>query len=159
MRLVLTNGVKLMLKRQAAELLGVTPARVSQLIRDGYLKPSPDGSITAAAVEHCRRHAPIAWQVSGLKSGRRSAAQAERERLDRLWYAVASKMVCRGKQVAWAGLQELAIRSGAAGMARLPRRHPCSCSRADRRLRKTEGGEVASTPVWAGRRRLTAWEA
>lgn len=85
-----------MLKRQAAELLGVTPARVSQLIRDGYLKPSPDGSITAAAVEHCRRHAPIAWQVSGLKSGRKSAAQAERERLNRLWYAVASKLRGQG---------------------------------------------------------------
>jgi hypothetical protein len=85
-----------MLKRQAAELLGVTPARVSQLIRDGYLKPSPDGSITAAAVEHCRRHAPVAWQVSGLKSGRKSAAQHERERLDRLWYAVASKLRGQG---------------------------------------------------------------
>ena len=92
-----------MLKRQAAELLGVTPARVSQLIRDGYLRPSPDGTITAEAVEHCRRHAPIAWQVSGLKSGRKSAAQHERERLDRLWYAVASKMVARGYKD-WQGL-------------------------------------------------------
>jgi len=85
-----------MLKRQAAELLGVSPARVSQLIRDGYLKPSPDGSITAAAVEHCRRHAPVAWQIPGAKSGRKSAVQAERERLDQLWYAVAIKMAGAG---------------------------------------------------------------
>ena len=92
-----------MLKRQAAESLGVSPARVSQLIRDGYLKPSPDGSITAAAVEHCRQHAPVAWQPAGIRSGRRSAAQAERERLDRLWYAVASKMVARGYKD-WQGM-------------------------------------------------------
>ena len=91
-----------MLKRQAAELLGVSPARVSQLIRDGYLKPSPDGSITAAAVEHCRRHAPVAWQVPGMKSGRKSAAQAEGERRDRLWRAVASKMAGLGYE-GWQG--------------------------------------------------------
>ena len=87
-----------MLKRQAAESLGVSPARVSQLIRDGYLKPSPDGSITAAAVEHCRQHAPVTWQVPGAKSGRKSAAQAERERKDRLWRAVAAKMASKGYQ-------------------------------------------------------------
>jgi hypothetical protein len=91
-----------MLKRQAAEMLGISPARVSQLIRDGYLKPSPDGSITAAAVEHCRRHAPVTWQVPGMKSGRKSAAQHERERLDRLWYAVASKMAGKGYK-GWQG--------------------------------------------------------
>jgi DNA-binding transcriptional regulator YdaS (Cro superfamily) len=85
-----------MLKHQAAELLGVSPARVSQLIRDGHLKPSPDGSITAAAVEQCRRHAPIAWQPAGVRSGRRSAAQAERDRLDQLWYVVATKMAAAG---------------------------------------------------------------
>ena len=67
-----------MLKRQAAESLGVSPARVSQLIRDGYLKPSPDGSIMAAAVEHCSQHAPVAWQPAAIRSGRRSVAQAER---------------------------------------------------------------------------------
>jgi DNA-binding transcriptional regulator YdaS (Cro superfamily) len=91
-----------MLKRQAAELLGVSPARVSQLIRDGYLKPSPDGSITAAAVEHCRRHAPVAWQIPGAKSGRKSAAQAEQERKDRLWRLVAAKMAGMGYQ-GWQG--------------------------------------------------------
>jgi hypothetical protein len=85
-----------MLKRQAAELLGVSPARVSQLIRDGYLTPEPDGSVTAAAVEHCRCHAPIAWQPAGVRSGRRPAAQAERDRLDQLWYAVATKMAAAG---------------------------------------------------------------
>ena len=82
----------LALKKQAAGLLGISPARVSQLIRDGHLKPSPDGSITAAAVEHCRRHAPVTWQVPGMKSGRKSAAQHERERCNRRWYAVASKL-------------------------------------------------------------------
>lgn len=85
-----------MLKRQAAELLGVSAARVSQLIANGHLKRSPDGSITAAAVEHCRQHAPVAWQVPSAKSGRKSAAQAERERRDRLWHAVASKMAGLG---------------------------------------------------------------
>lgn len=85
-----------MLKKQAAELLGVTPARVSQLIRDGYLKPSPDGSVSAAAVEHCRQHAPVAWQVPGAKSGRRSAEQAEQDRIDLLWCAVAAKMAAAG---------------------------------------------------------------
>jgi hypothetical protein len=85
-----------MLKRQAAELLGVSPARVSQLIRDGYLTPEPNGSVTAEAVEHCRRHAPIAWQPAGIRSGRRSAAQTERDRLDSLWYVVATKMAAAG---------------------------------------------------------------
>ena len=83
-----------MLKRQAAELLGVSPARVSQLIRDG--------SITAAAVEHCRQHAPVAWQIPGAKSGRKSAAQAEQERKDRLWRLVAAKMAGKGYQ-GWQG--------------------------------------------------------
>jgi hypothetical protein len=91
-----------MLKRQAAELLRVSPARVSQLIRDGHLKPSPDGSITAAAVEHCRQHAPVAWQVPSAKSGRKSAAQVERERIDRLWWLVAAKMAGKGYQ-SWQG--------------------------------------------------------
>ena len=85
-----------MLKKEAAELLGVTPARVSQLIRDGFLKTSHDGSVSAAAVEHCRRHAPVAWQVPGAKSGRRSAEQAQRERMDQLWCAVAAKMAAAG---------------------------------------------------------------
>jgi hypothetical protein len=71
---------------------------VSQLIRDGFLTPSPDGSITAAAVEHCRRHAPVAWQIPGAKSGRKSAAQAEQERKDRLWRLVAAKMAGKGYQ-------------------------------------------------------------
>ena len=91
-----------MLKRQAADLLGVSPARVSQLIRDGYLKPSPDGSISAAAVEHCRRHAPVSWQHPGAKSGRKSGTQAERERKDRLWRVVAAKMAGLG-YMGWQG--------------------------------------------------------
>jgi hypothetical protein len=84
-----------MLKVKAAEMLGVTPARVSQLIRDKHLRPEPDGSITVAEVERCRREAPVNWQSAGMKSGRKSAAQHERERRDSLWYAVASKL--RGK--------------------------------------------------------------
>ena len=85
-----------MLKRQAAQMLGVSPARVSQLVRDGHLQAEPDGSITKAAVDYCRRHAPVAWQHPEARSGRRSAVQAERERLDQLWYAVAMKMRARG---------------------------------------------------------------
>ena len=81
-----------MLKKQAAELLGISPARVSQLIRDKHLTPEPDGSISPEAVEHCRRHAPIAWQVPGGKSGRKSHAQLERERLDACWRSVAAKL-------------------------------------------------------------------
>jgi hypothetical protein len=37
-----------------------------------------------------------------MKSGRKSAAQHERERLDRLWYAVASKMAGKGYK-GWQG--------------------------------------------------------
>ena len=85
-----------MLKRQAAELLGVSPARVSQLVRDGHLQVEPDGSITREAVEHCRQHAPVAWQHPQMRSGRKSAAQAERERLDALWFLVAQKMRIAG---------------------------------------------------------------
>jgi hypothetical protein len=85
-----------MLKRQAAEMLGVTPARVSQLIRDGYLVPEPDGSVTVAEVERCKRNAPVSWQSAGMKSGRKSAATHERERRDSLWYAVASKLRGQG---------------------------------------------------------------
>ena len=73
-----------------------------QLIRDGYLKPSPDGSITAAAAENCRQHPPVAWQIPVAKPGQKSAAKAERERKDRLWTAVAAKMACRGYQ-GWQG--------------------------------------------------------
>ena len=84
-----------MLKVKAAELLGITPARVSQLIKAGHLRPQADGSITVAEVERCRREAPVSWQSPGMKSGRKSAAQHERERRDSLWYAVAMKL--RGK--------------------------------------------------------------
>ena len=85
-----------MLKSKAAALLGVTPARVSQLIRDKHLKPEPDGSITVAEVERCRRQAPVSWQSAGMKSGRKSAAQHERERKDLLWHNIASKLRGRG---------------------------------------------------------------
>lgn len=83
-----------MLKKEAASLLGVTPARVSQLIRDGSLKPEADGSVTEAAVEQCRRS--VAWQHPEMKSGRKSAAQHERERRDLLWCSVTSKLRGQG---------------------------------------------------------------
>ena len=56
--------------------------------------PEAEGSVTEAAVEHCRRS--VAWQVPGMKSGRKSAAQHERELRDSLWYAVASKLRGQG---------------------------------------------------------------
>ena len=64
-----------MLKRDAAALLGVSPARVSQLIRDGHLRPEPDGSVTPAEVDRCRRCEPINWQMACARSGRRPAAR------------------------------------------------------------------------------------
>jgi hypothetical protein len=85
-----------MLKVKAAEMLGITPARVSQLIKAGHLHPQADGSLTVAEVERCRREAAVNWQSAGMKSGRKSAAQHERERRDSLWYAVASKLRGQG---------------------------------------------------------------
>lgn len=85
-----------MLKSKAAEMLGVTPARVSQLIRDGHLHPQADGSIAATELERCRREAPVSWQSAGHKSGRKSAAQHDRERKDLLWYNVGVKLRGRG---------------------------------------------------------------
>jgi hypothetical protein len=93
-----------MLKSKAAEMLGVSPARVSQLIRDGHLHPQADGTITAAEVERCRRDAPVSWQSTGMKSGRKSAAQHERERKDLLWYNIGVKLRGRGYQ-SWTSAQ------------------------------------------------------
>jgi hypothetical protein len=85
-----------MLKKQAAEALGITPARVSQLIKAGQLRPEPDGSVSAAEVARCRREASVSWQTAGMKSGRKSAAQLERERKDLLWYNIGVKLRGRG---------------------------------------------------------------
>jgi hypothetical protein len=85
-----------MLKSKAAELLGVTPARVSQLIKAGHLHPQADGSLSVTEVERCRRQAPVSWQSAGMKSGRKSAAQHERERKDLLWYNISVKLRGRG---------------------------------------------------------------
>lgn len=85
-----------MLKKQAAALLNITPARVSQLIKAGDLRPEPDGSVTPAEVERVRRSLP--WQPEGFKSGRKSAAQHEQERQERLWYLVAQKLRALGYQ-------------------------------------------------------------
>lgn len=62
-----------MLKKAAAMLLGVSPARVSQLIRDGHLHPEEDGNLTYEEVERCRCQEPIAWQMACARSGRRPA--------------------------------------------------------------------------------------
>ena len=70
-----TTSRSAMLKKDAASLLGVSPSRVSQLIRHGHLRPEPDGTITAAEVERCRRQEPIGWQPPYLRSGRRPAAR------------------------------------------------------------------------------------
>jgi excisionase family DNA binding protein len=60
------------LKKQAAELLGVSPQRISQLIRDGHLRPERDGSITREEVERCRQKAAVAWRPPYMdKGGRR----------------------------------------------------------------------------------------
>ena len=85
-----------MLKSKAAELLGITPARVSQLIKAGHLHPQADGSIAVTELERCLREAPVSWQSAGHKSGRKSAAQHERERKDLLWYNVSLKLRGRG---------------------------------------------------------------
>jgi hypothetical protein len=85
-----------MLKVKAAEMLGVSPARVSQLIKNGHLHPQADGSITVSEIERCRREAPVSWQSAGMKSGRKSAAQHERERKDLLWYNIGVKLRGRG---------------------------------------------------------------
>jgi len=53
-------------------------------------------TITRASVANYRRNASVSRQVPGLKSDRKSAAQAERERLNRLWHAVAAKMAGKG---------------------------------------------------------------
>ena len=85
-----------MLKSKAAELLGISPARISQLIKAGHLHPQADGSISVSDVERCRREAPVSWQSAGMKSGRKSAAQHERERKDLLWHNISSKLRGRG---------------------------------------------------------------
>jgi glutathione S-transferase len=56
-------------------------------------------TITRAPVANYRRNASVSRQVPGLKSDRKSAAQAERERLNRLWHAVAAKMAGKGYTV------------------------------------------------------------
>jgi hypothetical protein len=93
-----------MLKVKAAEMLGISPARVSQLIKAGHLRPEPDGSISVAEVERCKRQAPVHWQSAGMKSGRKSAATHERERRDSLWYAVAMRLRGRGYS-SWSSAQ------------------------------------------------------
>jgi hypothetical protein len=75
-------------KCDCAEILGVSRARISQLVRDGHLHPEPDGKVLESELDRCRRCEPINWQIPCLKSGRRSAA-VERERREQLaWFNV-----------------------------------------------------------------------
>ena len=78
-----------MLKTQAAARLGVTKARVSQLIRDGHLRPDDQGLITAQELQRFKREAPIKFQHPGCRSGRRSAAQRQAEAEAAAWSRVA----------------------------------------------------------------------
>ena len=72
--LSVSGFIAAMLKKEAAALLGVSPARVSQLIAKGHLHPEPDGSISPTEVERCRRREPINWQPPYIRSGRRPAS-------------------------------------------------------------------------------------
>jgi len=90
------SRTKHLFKKDAAALLGVTPARVSQLIRDGYLMPGPDGLISPDEVERCRRDAPIAWQLPGCKSGRPSHAELRERQAWRAWAQVEGQLARDG---------------------------------------------------------------
>ena len=85
-----------LLKKDAATLLGVTPARISQLIRDGYLRPDPDGLITPEEVARCKREAPVAWQLPGYKSGRPSDAELRERSTWRGWAQVEGQLARDG---------------------------------------------------------------
>ena len=58
----------LLRKCDAALVLGVTRSRISQLIKAGHLQPRPDGLITVAEVDRCRRCEPIGWQPDFIKA-------------------------------------------------------------------------------------------
>ena len=85
-----------LLKKEAATVLGVTPARISQLVRDGHLRPGPDGLITPEEVARCRREAPVAWQLPRYKSGRPSDAELKERSAWRAWAQVEGQLARDG---------------------------------------------------------------
>ena len=85
-----------LLKKDAATALGITAARVSQLIRDGHLRPDPDGLITPEEVQRCKREAPVAWQLPGYKSGRPSDAELKERSAWRAWAQVEGQLARDG---------------------------------------------------------------
>jgi hypothetical protein len=104
-----------LLKKEAATRLGITPTRVSQLIKEGHLFPDENGRISEDELARCRRQAPVAWQTGGAKSGRRSAAQIEAERRRQGWVRIAAKCHSKARwdlsgpevEAAWLLLREL----------------------------------------------------
>ncbi len=67
------------LKKEAAEILGVSAGRISHLIRDGLLQEVEGRHLSRAQVLEVKAKAAIRWQVEGAKSGRptRSKPPAE----------------------------------------------------------------------------------
>jgi len=59
------------LKKEAAEILGVSAGRISHLIRDGVLQEVEGRRLSRAQVLEVKAKAAIKWQVDGVKSGRR----------------------------------------------------------------------------------------
>jgi hypothetical protein len=70
------------LKKEAAELLGVSAGRVSHLIRDGVLQEVEGRRLSRAQVLEVKAKAAIRWQVEGVKSGRRKQAEPPTEPLE-----------------------------------------------------------------------------
>lgn len=59
------------LKREAAEILGVSPGRVSQLITAGVLQEVAGRKLSRAQVLQAKANAAIRWHTPGVKSGPR----------------------------------------------------------------------------------------
>lgn len=67
------------LKKEAAEILGVSAGRVSHLIRDGVLQEVEGRRLSRAQVLEVKAQSAIRWQVVGAKSGRRKEPAAPTE--------------------------------------------------------------------------------
>jgi len=87
-----TTANRLLRKCDCADALGVSRARISQLIRDGHLHPEPDGRVLESELDRCRRCEPINWQAKFMKSGRRSAATEQARSHARRWVAVEAQL-------------------------------------------------------------------
>jgi hypothetical protein len=57
------------LKKEAAEILGVSPGRVSQLITAGVLQEVAGRKLSRAQVLQAKANAAIRWHTPGVKSG------------------------------------------------------------------------------------------